>query len=91
MPGRAFKYAIDRGANTFDFGRSTPHEGTYNFKAQWGARAVPLCWEYRLLRGDRLPDQSPKNGRFSLAITGWKRLPVAIANWAGPSIVRSIP
>jgi len=87
----AIRYAINRGASTFDFGRSTPHEGTYNFKAQWGARAVPLCWEYCLLRGGRVPDQSPKNSRFSLAISGWKRLPVAIANWAGPSIVRSIP
>jgi hypothetical protein len=36
----------------------------HNFKAQWGARAVPLCWEYRLLRGDRVPDQSRRTAGF---------------------------
>lgn len=87
----ALKYAIGAGATTFDFGRSTPNEGTYNFKAQWGAEPVPLCWEYRLLRGQALPDSSPKNAKFSLAIKVWQRLPLWLANAIGPSIVRSIP
>ncbi len=28
----------------FDFGRSTPGEGTYRFKKQWGAQKLPLHW-----------------------------------------------
>lgn len=87
----ALKHAISKGATTFDFGRSTPNEGTYNFKAQWGAQPVPLCWEYRLLGGQDLPDASPKNAKFSLAIQAWQRLPLWLANALGPSIVRSIP
>ncbi|MGE3957937.1 MAG: FemAB family XrtA/PEP-CTERM system-associated protein [Vicinamibacterales bacterium] len=87
----ALKYAIGTGATTFDFGRSTPNEGTYNFKAQWGAEPVPLCWEYRLLRAAELPDHSPKNAKFSLAIRAWQRLPLPLANLLGPMIVRSIP
>ncbi|MFN7917502.1 MAG: FemAB family XrtA/PEP-CTERM system-associated protein [Vicinamibacterales bacterium] len=87
----ALKHAISTGANTFDFGRSTPNEGTYNFKAQWGAEPVPLCWEYRLLKGQALPDSSPKNAKFSLAISIWQRLPLWLANTVGPGIVRSIP
>jgi FemAB-related protein (PEP-CTERM system-associated) len=87
----AIRHSIQTGAQVFDFGRSTPHEGTYNFKAQWGAEPVPLCWEYFLTTGAALPDHSPKNGRFSLAIEGWKRLPLPVANLLGPSIVRSIP
>lgn len=87
----ALKHAIATGATTFDFGRSTPHEGTYNFKAQWGAEPVPLCWEYRLLRGRDLPDASPKNAKFSLAIQAWQRLPLWLANRVGPVIVRNIP
>ncbi len=31
--------AIADGCTTLDFGRSTPNEGTYKFKAQWGADA----------------------------------------------------
>ena len=87
----ALKYAIGVGATTFDFGRSTPHEGTYNFKAQWGAQPVPLCWEYRLLAGSSLPDASPKNAKFSLAIRIWQKLPLPLANVLGPAIVRSVP
>jgi hypothetical protein len=74
-----------------DFGRSTPDEGTYRFKEQWGARPVRLHWEYCLLRGDAVPDQSPKNKKFELAIEAWKRCPLWLANRLGPPIVRGIP
>jgi len=75
----------------FDFGRSTPGEGTYKFKEQWGAEPVALHWEYWLATGDAPPDQSPKNPKFRLAIESWKRLPLWLANAVGPSIVRGIP
>lgn len=39
------KFATDNRYRFFDFGRSTPGEGTYNFKAQWGAKPQPLNWE----------------------------------------------
>lgn len=84
------KEAIAAGSTTLDFGRSTPNEGTFHFKKQWGAEPTPLCWEYDVVRGT-LPDQSPKNPRFRLAIQAWQRLPVRVANVIGPRIVRSIP
>lgn len=83
--------AVAEGCEVLDFGRSTPDEGTYKFKAQWGATPVPLQWEYPLLHGDGLPDQSPKNPKFRLAIEAWKRCPLWLANAVGPHIVRSIP
>lgn len=82
--------AIAAGAQVLDFGRSTPNEGTFHFKKQWGAEPLPLCWEYDLIEGV-LPDQSPKNPKFRLAIEAWKRLPLPVANMLGPAIVRSIP
>lgn len=82
--------AIEAGARVLDFGRSTPGEGTFQFKRQWGAEPLPLCWEYDLTNGT-LPDQSPKNPKFGLAIRLWKRLPLPIANAIGPHIVRAIP
>lgn len=38
------RYASDSGYKEFDFGRSTPGEGTYKFKEQWGAEPSPLYW-----------------------------------------------
>jgi serine/alanine adding enzyme len=84
------RHAIARGAGVLDFGRSTPNEGTFHFKQQWGAAPLPLCWEYDLL-GGRMPDQSPKNEKFQLAIAAWQRLPLIVTNTVGPLIVRSIP
>ena len=83
--------AIADGYKVFDFGRSTPGEGTYHFKVQWGARPEPLYWEYRLIARADIPDQSPKNPKFRAAIALWKRLPVRLTTLLGPSIVRSIP
>ncbi len=79
------------GRSTFDFGRSTPDEGTYKFKEQWGAEPVPLCWEYGLLAGGDVPNSSPTNPKFRLAISLWKKLPLSVANRVGPMIVRAIP
>jgi hypothetical protein len=83
--------AVADGCDILDFGRSTPNEGTFKFKEQWGAVPVSLHWEYALLRDEALPDQSPKNPKFRLMIETWKRLPLWLANAIGPYIVRSIP
>jgi len=83
--------AAARGCATFDFGRSTPNEGTYKFKEQWGAKAVPLCWEYGLIDAATLPNTSPANPKFKLAFSLWKKLPIPVANRVGPMIVRAIP
>jgi serine/alanine adding enzyme len=87
----AINAAVAEGCTTFDFGRSTPGEGTYKFKEQWGAEPVPLHWEYAYLRDGAVPDQGPANPRFRLAIDAWQRLPLWVANAVGPRIVRSIP
>jgi len=87
----AIRFAIGMGARTFDFGRSTPDEGTYNFKKQWGARPLQLYWQYLLHEGDALPEINPANPRYRLAIKSWQRLPLMVTNFLGPHIVRSIP
>jgi FemAB-related protein (PEP-CTERM system-associated) len=87
----AIRQSIEDGCRIFDFGRSTPGEGTFHFKQQWGAEPSPLYWEYQMLAGGPLPDQSPKNAKFKSAIAVWKRLPVPVATWLGPGIMRSIP
>jgi FemAB-related protein (PEP-CTERM system-associated) len=83
--------AVADGFRTFDFGRSTPDEGTFQFKRQWGAEPQPMCWEYWLPAGQKLPDHSPKNPKFAAAISMWQRLPVGLTTVLGPHVVRGIP
>lgn len=87
----AIKFAIENGFRRFDFGRSTPGEGTYKFKEQWGAKPTQLYWQYWSRNGSAVADLSPKNPRFSLAIRTWQKLPVSLTKILGPKIVRSIP
>ncbi|WP_353117828.1 FemAB family XrtA/PEP-CTERM system-associated protein [Nitratidesulfovibrio sp.] len=83
--------ACTEGFLVFDFGRSSPDSGAWRFKVQWGAREVPLSWEYLLADGAPLPDLNPSNAKFGLAIRLWRHLPVAFTRLVGPHIVRSIP
>ncbi len=87
----AISYAIRQGFQIFDFGRSTPGEGTFRFKEQWGALPHPLQWQYALKSGAVLPELSPHNPKFDLAIRVWRRLPLWTTRLLGPSIVRNIP
>ena len=87
----AIEFAQSTGAPTFDMGRSTPNEGTFKFKAQWGAQPVPLHWEYELVSEREMPNVSPANPKFQLAIAVWQKLPLALTMRVGPMIVRAIP
>jgi len=85
------QYAAEAGCAVFDMGRSTPHEGTFKFKQQWGAEPLPLHWEYQLRSEHELPNVSPANPKFQLAIALWRKLPLALTLRVGPMIVRAIP
>jgi FemAB-related protein (PEP-CTERM system-associated) len=83
--------AIERRFRVFDFGRSTPGEGTFHFKKQWGAEPRELVWEYWTAEGRPLPELNTKNPRFEMAIRAWQRLPLPVATLLGPHVVRNIP
>jgi len=76
-----------QGVPCFDFGRSTRDSGTYRFKAQWGAREVPLHWHYLLPPGGEVPDLRPDSPKYRLATAVWRRLPVGVARLVGPCII----
>jgi FemAB-related protein (PEP-CTERM system-associated) len=88
---RALQFGCDERYTTFDFGRSTPGEGTYRFKEQWGAQPVQLYWHYWLRKGVSLPELNPHNPKFKMALYVWQRLPLVMANLIGPSIVKNLP
>jgi serine/alanine adding enzyme len=81
----------EKGYKSFDFGRSTPGEGTFRFKEQWGARPVQLYWHYWMKNGLKPPELNPHNPKYRLAINIWKRLPVSLTRLIGPSIVKNLP
>ena len=87
----ALQFAMSRGCRRFDFGRSTPGEGTFNFKKQWGARPVQLHWQYLLPEGTAMPELNTKNPKYDLAIKVWQKLPLPVTRLLGPQIVKNIP
>ncbi|MBI4167032.1 MAG: FemAB family PEP-CTERM system-associated protein [Acidobacteria bacterium] len=87
----ALEWAVQNGYRRVDLGRCTPGGGTYQFKRQWDCEERPLHWYYWLAPGVPLPQLRPENPRFRAAVWAWKRLPLGVANWLGPRIVRSIP
>lgn len=91
MYWHALQAAIAAGCRVFDFGRSSVGSGTYRFKKQWGAQPKQLYWHYWLADGQPMPNLTPSNEKYQLAIRAWQRLPVPVANLLGPHLVRNLP
>ncbi len=91
MYWEVLKHACERGLRTFDFGRSKRGSGSYFFKTQWNMQERPLPYQYYLVRRRSMPNFSPANPRFQLAIHLWKRLPFPVTKVLGPALVRLFP
>ena len=91
-----FKYwelmrrACARGLKVFDYGRSKQGTGSYAFKKNWGFEPRPLHYEYCLYKRDAIPQNNPSNAKYKLLIETWRRMPIWLANWLGPFIVRNL-
>ena len=91
-----FKYwelmrrSCERGLKVFDYGRSKRDTGSYAFKKNWGFDPRPLHYEYCLYKRDAIPQNNPSNARYKLLIATWRRMPIRLANWLGPFVVRNL-
>lgn len=91
-----FKYwelmrrSCEQGIRVFDYGRSKQGTGSYSFKKNWGFTPQPLYYEYCLYRRDSIPQNNPMNAKYRLFIEAWRRMPIGLANWLGPFIVRNL-
>jgi len=90
MYWEVMRRAADRGCRLFDFGRSKLGTGSFAFKHNWGFKASPLHYRYRLAPGASIPDHNPLNPKYRWFIAAWKRLPLPVANLLGPPIVRGL-
>jgi FemAB-related protein (PEP-CTERM system-associated) len=95
------KYAADNHYPIFDFGRSTPGEGTYSFKKQWGAVPSPLHWaDFNTLDSLEEPAVQPVPSLSALSSDCAKRklaesvimkMPVSISRMVGILVRKYIP
>ncbi len=81
---------IERGLERFDFGRSKFGTGSFDFKSFWGFEAKPLQYQYALIGASEVPNVSPNNPKFARFSQMWKRLPMPVANVAGPLLARHL-
>jgi FemAB-related protein (PEP-CTERM system-associated) len=84
-------HGMEQGYRIFDFGRSKRGSGSFDFKRHWGFEPTQLHYQYDLVGQREIPDLSPRNPRFSLAITAWKRMPLWLSRRLGPALVRYFP
>jgi FemAB-related protein (PEP-CTERM system-associated) len=86
------QYACDHGYRAFDFGRSTPGEGTFRFKEQWGGQPEPSPWQFIALNSRAASDGGSlaATPAFRLAGKVWQRLPVELTRLIGPPLRKYI-
>ncbi|MDD3733015.1 MAG: FemAB family PEP-CTERM system-associated protein [candidate division Zixibacteria bacterium] len=85
------KYACEKGYAFFDFGRSSYDASTFKFKKQWTQPPTPLTWQYYLNLINEVPSINPGNPRYKLFIKLWQQLPLFVANYLGPKVIKNFP
>jgi FemAB-related protein (PEP-CTERM system-associated) len=85
------KWAGEQGFCTFDFGRSKKGTGAFAFKSQWNMNAEELDYQIFLVKRKTVPNFSPVNPKFEMAIRLWQNLPFSVTKLLGPSAVRLFP
>ena len=84
---RFLQFAADNGYGFFDFGRSTRGEGTYRFKAQWGAKPQDLYWQRWKVRGDSVKKHdkvtSGRSNKRKLIEHTIRKMPLALTTAIG--------
>jgi FemAB-related protein (PEP-CTERM system-associated) len=85
------RWAGQNGCGVFDFGRSKKGTGVFEFKRHWNTTMRELPYEVLLVNRKELPNFSPANPRFDLAIRIWRKLPLPVTRVLGPRLIRLFP
>lgn len=85
------KYACLKGYHRFHLGRSTKDSGSARYKARWMAKPEQLYWSYHLVNRDEIPELSPDNPKYRLAMKVWRKLPLPVLRVLGPRLARALP
>lgn len=82
--------AAEQGIAEFDFGRSKPGTGSYDYKKYWGFEASRLAYQYHLIGADAMPDVNPNNPKYARFVATWKKLPFGVTKRVGPFLARQL-
>jgi FemAB-related protein (PEP-CTERM system-associated) len=85
------RWAGANGLKTFDFGRCKRGTGVFEFKRHWNTAMRELPYEVVLIRRKELPNFSPVNPKFQLAIKVWQSVPLWLTRLVGPRLIRLFP
>ncbi len=85
------RWAGQNGYKTFEFGRSKKGTGPFEFKTHWGTEMRELPYNVVLVRKQEMPNYSPANSKFHLAINVWRRLPMPVTRMLGPRLISMFP
>jgi FemAB-related protein (PEP-CTERM system-associated) len=91
MYWEVMKRAQEMGIRHFDFGRSKLGSGSYSFKTSWNMRERPLPYQFALVRRKTMPNFSPANPKFKVAISAWRSMPFGMTKVLGPALVHLFP
>ena len=80
------RHAVTRGCTGFDFGRSKLGTGAFAFKKNWGFEPEPLVYATK----GEARETNPLSPKYRLQVAFWKKLPLWLANRAGPIIARGL-
>ena len=86
---RLMAHGRERGMSVFDFGRSKTGSGQAAWKRSFGFDPVPLSYHSWSATGERR-DINPNSPQYQRRIELWKKLPLPIANLAGPWLARGL-
>jgi hypothetical protein len=88
---RVIREACRQGKSYFDFGRSSQGSNTFRFKKQWVPHPTQLNWQYFLNKASQTPEINPSNPKYRLFIKTWQKLPIRLANFLGPKVIKNFP
>ncbi len=85
------EWAVERGFERFDFGRSRKDSGAFQFKQHQGFEAQDLPYRFLLVRDREPPSFHPSNPKTRRLREAWTRLPAPMASWMGARLSRYLP
>lgn len=87
----AIKHSSEKGYKHYDFGRSNEDSSNLKFKIRWSAETKRLHYLYYLNTAQNVPNTTSANPKRQKFAKVWRKLPLSVANIAGPKIRGSFP
>ncbi len=84
------EYGCHEGYRELDYCRSRQGSGTAAFKRKLRFTEEPLGYQYYVPNGSSVPEHTPANPKYQMAIQAWQRIPLLLTRHLGPAIVRHL-